>query len=412
MCASTPGSRMIASSSACAALAGSCGIFAHARMCPIAVRRKRSERAAAVSRGEQAGSTRHARRPHRCHGERRLGARGEPRRRLLDRPSSASHAGARPRACRSRPSHARDIATDDLHEAVAGADAVVHLAWEIQPSRDRGRLWRTNVLGTRRVIDAVIETGVPRLVMASSIGVYSPGPKDRLVDETWPRAGIGASTYSVHKAAAERLLDAAEVRHPRAARDPHAAGADLPASLRDRAAPAVRGAARAGAAPPPGPAAAVPRRSRSALPGGARARRCRGLPARGALADGRRRVQRRRRARPRHADDRGVARRANRATSRARSHAARSARPTRCGCTRASRAGSTSASTRPLVSSERIRDELGWHARRSALETINEVIDGLADGAGAGTAPLAPDTGLLGRLAELGEGVGSRSRGT
>src|SRR4029079_18324448 len=39
-----------------------------------------------------------------------------------------------------------DVSDGDLDSAFAGADAVVHLAWEIQPSRQRNRLWRTNVL--------------------------------------------------------------------------------------------------------------------------------------------------------------------------------------------------------------------------------------------------------------------------
>jgi UDP-glucose 4-epimerase len=41
----------------------------------------------------------------------------------------------------------------------------------------------------------------------SSLGVYSPGPHDRRVDESWPRNGIDSLPYSRHKVAAERLLD-------------------------------------------------------------------------------------------------------------------------------------------------------------------------------------------------------------
>ena len=160
-----------------------------------------------------------------------------------------------------------DLSRGRPRGAFAGADAVVHLAWEIQPSRDRARLWRTNVLGTRRVLDAVVATGVPRLVVASSIGVYSKGPKDRLVDESWPRSGIPSSTYSVHKAAAERLLDALEARGSRAAGRAHATGPDLPASVGERAAPALRRATRAGRLLRCGRLPLVPRRPGSPLPG-------------------------------------------------------------------------------------------------------------------------------------------------
>lgn len=107
-----------------------------------------------------------------------------------------------------------DVTSDDLEPIFAGADAVVHLAWAIQPSRDEEVLWRTNVLGSSRVFEAVAAAGVPALVHASSVGAYSPGPKDRQVDESWPTEGIPSSFYSRHKAEVERLLDAFEAREP------------------------------------------------------------------------------------------------------------------------------------------------------------------------------------------------------
>jgi UDP-glucose 4-epimerase len=107
-----------------------------------------------------------------------------------------------------------DISTDDLDPVFSGADAVVHLAWAIQPSRDLRALSATNVLGSRRVFESVERTGVPSLVYASSLGAYSPGPKDRRVTEDWPTNGIGTSFYSRHKAEVERLLDGLESRSP------------------------------------------------------------------------------------------------------------------------------------------------------------------------------------------------------
>jgi nucleoside-diphosphate-sugar epimerase len=101
-----------------------------------------------------------------------------------------------------------------LTEAFAGADAVVHLAWLIQPSHLRQALRRTNVEGTRRVIEAVRLAGVPHLVAASSVGAYSPAPDGVPRREEWPTDGIRSSEYSVDKAAVERLLDEAEVLQP------------------------------------------------------------------------------------------------------------------------------------------------------------------------------------------------------
>jgi UDP-glucose 4-epimerase len=107
-----------------------------------------------------------------------------------------------------------DIASSDLEPHLRGADAVVHLAWLIQPGRDKAQLHRVNVEGSARVFRAAAKAEVPALVYASSVGAYSPGPKDRRVDERWPTEGVGSSFYARHKAEVERLLDAHEREHP------------------------------------------------------------------------------------------------------------------------------------------------------------------------------------------------------
>ena len=108
-----------------------------------------------------------------------------------------------------------DVVTDDLATHFRGADCVVHLAWLIQPSRVRATTRAVNVDGSRRVFAAAAAAGVPSLVYASSVGAYSPGPKDRRVDESWPTEGIRSSFYSRDKADVERILDAFEAEHPR-----------------------------------------------------------------------------------------------------------------------------------------------------------------------------------------------------
>jgi UDP-glucose 4-epimerase len=106
-----------------------------------------------------------------------------------------------------------EVSRDELVPHFEGADAVVHLAWAIQPSRDQDALRRTNVDGSARVFDATARAKVPVLVYASSVGAYSPGPKDRSVDESWPTEGIPTSFYARHKAAVERQLDEFEATH-------------------------------------------------------------------------------------------------------------------------------------------------------------------------------------------------------
>ncbi len=101
-----------------------------------------------------------------------------------------------------------------LDAAIAGADVVIHLAWLFQPARDPEVTWRTNVLGSLRVFEAAARHGVLALVHASSVGAYSPGPKDREVDESWPTHGWPAAAYTREKAYLERALDAFEAAHP------------------------------------------------------------------------------------------------------------------------------------------------------------------------------------------------------
>lgn len=107
-----------------------------------------------------------------------------------------------------------DIVEADLVPIFKGADAVVHLAWQIQPAREPGQLYRVNVDGSRRVLQAVVAAGVPQIVAASSVGAYSPGPKDRRVDESWPVEGIVSSMYSRQKARLEEMLNELEASRP------------------------------------------------------------------------------------------------------------------------------------------------------------------------------------------------------
>ena len=110
-----------------------------------------------------------------------------------------------------------DLGKDDpetLDGVMTGADAVIHLAWLFQPARDPFVTWQTNVLGSVRVFEAVARNAVPALVHASSVGAYSPGPKDRGVDETWPAHGWPEAAYTREKAYLERTLDAFEAQHP------------------------------------------------------------------------------------------------------------------------------------------------------------------------------------------------------
>jgi|SRR4051812_23858139 len=106
-----------------------------------------------------------------------------------------------------------DVGTDPLAPHFEGADAVIHLAWEFQPTHQPMETWRANAIGSARVFEAVGDARVPVLVHASSVGAYSPGP-GRRVDESWPTHSVPTAGYGREKAYVERVLDAFEARHP------------------------------------------------------------------------------------------------------------------------------------------------------------------------------------------------------
>jgi UDP-glucuronate 4-epimerase len=97
-----------------------------------------------------------------------------------------------------------DLRSADLVDLVDGADAVVHLA--AMPGLVRSwtdvELYTTcNLLATHRLIEAVLDRRVPRLLHASTSSVYG---LDAVGDESTPTRPI--SPYGVTKLAAEHLV--------------------------------------------------------------------------------------------------------------------------------------------------------------------------------------------------------------
>ncbi|MFI1285637.1 NAD-dependent epimerase/dehydratase family protein [Streptomyces sp. NPDC020858] len=293
---------------------------------------------------------------------------------------------------------------DDLVPLFRGADAVVHLAWKFQPTHHPAETWRTNILGGVRVFDAVAAAGVPALVHASSVGAYSPGPKDHhRVDESWPTHGWPQAAYTREKAYLERVLDTYEHAHPeiRVVRM-------RPGFLFKRAAAAEQRRIFAGRLLPgrlvrPELIPVVPD-----LPGlrlqalhsddaAAAYRAAVALPVRGAFNLA---------AEP--PLDAEVLARVFAARSRSMP-----VRPVRAALATAWRLHLVPASPDlfdavlrlPLMDSTRAMEELSWEPQHTAEEAVGEFLDGLRSGAGMDTAPLAPERTLAQRLDHVADRV-------
>jgi UDP-glucose 4-epimerase len=94
-------------------------------------------------------------------------------------------------------------------------DVVVHLASAIAPLRDTTLEYRVEVEGSRHVIDACLETGVRRIVVASSgaaYGYHADNPP--VLRETDPLRGNDDLPHALRKRLVEEMLESVRARHP------------------------------------------------------------------------------------------------------------------------------------------------------------------------------------------------------
>ncbi len=299
-----------------------------------------------------------------------------------------------------------DVARDDLLPHFRGADCVVHLGWQIQPSHAVGQMWLTNVHGSGRVFLAAAEARVPALVYASSVGAYSPGPKDRFVDESWPTGGVPTSFYSRHKAEVERMLDHLERDRP----ETRVVRLRPGLIFKREAASGIRRLFAGPLLPSP----LLHPRLIPFVPDLPRLH-FQGVHSRD-VADAYRLAI--------VSDARGAFNVAAEPvldpTELARIFGARRLRVPEAAA-RAAMALSWRlhlqptppgwldlALAVPLLDVSRARDELGWEPRHGADEALLELLEGLREGAGAPTPPLDPSSGGPARVRELAGGVGAR----
>ncbi|GAA3065294.1 MULTISPECIES: NAD-dependent epimerase/dehydratase family protein [Actinomycetes] len=281
-----------------------------------------------------------------------------------------------------------------LTDAFAGVDAVVHLAWLVQPNTERELLRRVNVDGTRHVLEAAAAAGVRRVAVASSVGAYSPVEDDDPRAEDWPTDGIPGSHYSEDKSAQERVMDEFERAHPDVSLArlrpglvfQGCAGSEIQRYFAGRWAPVqVLGAVR-----PP----LVP------LPAGLRVHAVHAADVASAFAEAvTRGVEG-----PFNiaADDLLDAHQLAKVFSGGRGRAVTvPVKPVRSALRAAHRAGMVPADEgwldlslrAPVLDTTRARQKLGWRPLRSAAEAVESVLQGMISGDGVASPPLRPRSG-------------------
>ncbi len=114
---------------------------------------------------------------------------------------------------RYREGDVRDPAT--LQRAFAGADVVVHLAFNLTGRADRQTIRAINVDGTMNAFAAAAAVGAARFVYASSVAAYGFGSDNPIgMTEDWPTRPAAHLFYARDKAEIEQRLRDAAAAHP------------------------------------------------------------------------------------------------------------------------------------------------------------------------------------------------------
>jgi nucleoside-diphosphate-sugar epimerase len=143
------------------------------------------------------------------------GATGRVGRHLLPRLAAQGHdiratargeaAADQVKAAGAEPVLADLLDPDGYRAALAGRDAVVHLAAVLR-STDADEIRRANLEATERLVDAALEAGVDRFVFASTNLVLPGGLGRPATEDDQPAPPAFWGPYPATKAEAERLL--------------------------------------------------------------------------------------------------------------------------------------------------------------------------------------------------------------
>ena len=110
--------------------------------------------------------------------------------------------------------HRADLSSDlsEFSDVFSGADTVFHVAAKVDMWGPYDEFFRTNVTGTRNIIDMCRRCGVRKLVYTSSPSVIADGSDICGVDESYPYPAHYEAYYPQTKAIAEREVLEADAK--------------------------------------------------------------------------------------------------------------------------------------------------------------------------------------------------------
>ena len=94
-------------------------------------------------------------------------------------------------------------------------DALVHLAFVLNPMHDEAAMYEIDVGGTHNVLEAAASAGIGQVLVTSSATAYGAFPDNPVpIDEEHPVRGVPDFEYARDKAESDRLCQLWALRHP------------------------------------------------------------------------------------------------------------------------------------------------------------------------------------------------------
>ena len=94
-------------------------------------------------------------------------------------------------------------------------DALVHLAFVLNPMHDQNAMYEIDVGGTHNMLEAASAAGTQHVLVTSSSTAYGAFPENPVpIDEEWPVRGVPDFEYARDKAECDRMCQLWALKHP------------------------------------------------------------------------------------------------------------------------------------------------------------------------------------------------------